>query len=137
MPSVSNRTLRQFLCIGTSQAPLICNGSVIVVSQVPASQLKTGDLAVFKIEQQHVCHRVLEIRGSGPTLEFLMKGDRRKKEDGWIYWNQFIGRVESVDGRTKHHWRFAILDRIMFSYSLVQYKIQKLVLQWRVKSNSY
>jgi signal peptidase I len=60
-----------------SMAPTLETGAMVIASKVDASQLKTGDIIIFRLaamKENNIVHRIIEVRNTIP-LSFTTKGD--------------------------------------------------------------
>lgn len=87
-----------------SMEPLIPTGAMVLVRQVPAAQVRVGDVvAVRRPDGVTVTHRVVSLTRSGPLAELVLKGDANRTVDpspvtvaaaGELAWNvPLLGRV--------------------------------------------
>ena len=88
---------------GKSMEPLIRSGDKIFISPVEKDSIQLGDILAFVHPQDGrvLAHRVVRI-GDG---KFYCKGDNiNAQSDGWIPWEDVLGRVERVqrDGKDHH-----------------------------------
>lgn len=69
-----------------SMSPTIPTGSLAVVREIPASEIKVGDvLTVDRSGKLPVTHRVTSVSGEGDTRTITMKGDANETEDPTPY----------------------------------------------------
>ena len=69
-----------------SMSPTIPAGSLAVVKQIPASEIKVGDvLTVDRGASLPVTHRVTSVEGTGTERTITMKGDANESEDPLPY----------------------------------------------------
>ena len=74
--------MRPLVVRSGSMEPTIATGSMILVQEVGASEIKVGDiLAVERSDHTQVTHRVLAITPRGDTAELTMKGDANEDPD--------------------------------------------------------
>ncbi|UCB44005.1 MAG: signal peptidase I [Dehalococcoidales bacterium] len=83
-----------------SMAPLIHPGDQIMVSKVPAEQVRSGDIIVFSRNGELIVHRVLKIRLTNSGIRFVEKGDS-SGVCGLFSSDDVIGRVTMVKGKGK------------------------------------
>lgn len=77
-----------------SMSPTIPAGSLAVVKEIPASQIRVGDvLTVDRGEQLPVTHRVTSVAGTGPERIITMQGDANDSEDPLPYTVTEVKRV--------------------------------------------
>lgn len=83
-----------------SMAPLIHPGDQIMVSKVPAEQVRSGDIVLFSRNGELIVHRVLKIRLTNAGIRFVEKGDS-SRVCGLFSPDDVIGRVTMVKGKGK------------------------------------
>jgi signal peptidase I len=78
--------------------PAIKDGEIIKVEPVESSQIKKGDIVLYRIKKGVIAHRVVHIerRNGGPPF-FILRGDAFEICDGIVEPRQVIGRVISVE----------------------------------------
>jgi signal peptidase I len=98
---------RSLTVMSGSMEPTIHVGDVVVVEQVPALDMRVGDIATFRDPgdaTRLITHRVRAIEASGPYLDFTTKGDANTGVEHWkISRNGTVGRV------VYHVWRLGYL----------------------------
>jgi ribosomal protein S18 acetylase RimI-like enzyme len=86
-----------FKAHGYSMYPFICDGDILTINQVEYSALKIGDIAFYKSSDGRlIVHRVIDKNHQNNKLMFLMRGDSVLNNDGWIYSDQVLGKVMSI-----------------------------------------
>lgn len=114
-------SLRTLKCLGNSQWPFLKEGDQIGVTAVLSSELKRGDLVLFKRGKVKRCHRVLKIREeSNGIRSFYLKGDSLLTSDGWIKEDEVLSKVVTVNGRQLESLRTRSVSSLFFYHSLLQ-----------------
>lgn len=86
-----------FKAHGSSMYPFICDGDILTVEQVEYSALKVGDIAFYRSSDDRlIVHRVVDKKLQSNKLMLLMRGDSVFNNDGWIYSDQVLGKVVSI-----------------------------------------
>jgi signal peptidase len=86
-----------FKAHGSSMYPFIRDGDVLTVKQKEYSALKIGDIAFCRSSDKRlIVHRVVDKKIRNNKLMFLMRGDSVFNNDGWIYSDQVLGKVVSI-----------------------------------------
>ncbi|KKT34914.1 MAG: Fibronectin type III domain-containing protein [Candidatus Gottesmanbacteria bacterium GW2011_GWB1_44_11c] len=70
-----------------SMEPTIHTGSIALIRQINADQIKKGDIIIFtspKDPNQTILHRVFEVKQKDKNIEFEMKGDNNTAPDNWM-----------------------------------------------------
>src|SRR3990170_6699742 len=88
----------RFQATGHSMYPAIKDGEMIKVEPVEPSQIKKGDIVLYRMKKGVIAHRVVHIerRNGGPPF-FVLCGDTLETCDGIVEPRQVIGRVISVE----------------------------------------
>jgi signal peptidase I len=82
---------------GTSMAPAIRPGDLIMVERTGMSEVSTGEIVVFARHSRLIVHRVV-VRSSGLGEPFLVtRGDRTWRDDGPVSSPELIGRVTHIE----------------------------------------
>jgi len=69
-----------YVCLGQSMEPTIMLGDMVLTKPVEPSQVKVGDIIIFRYEDSLVVHRVIEESDGS----FRTKGDNSEAADPWI-----------------------------------------------------
>lgn len=77
---------------GWSMAPLIKEGSQLVVNFAKGQAYYLGDVVLFLKEGKLAAHRIVKTHGFNLTL----KGDNNSSEDGSFKPEQLVGKVEKI-----------------------------------------
>lgn len=85
-------TMRFGLVTGISMNPVLKEGDIITYEEIPPSEVKVGDIIVYRIPtltRKHyncppiIAHRVVEIRDAAIGLHYRTKGDNSLAPDPW------------------------------------------------------
>lgn len=82
----------QIRITGNSMRPLFRAGDRILI-QHGVDGFRRGDVLVFRVADQIVVHRLLDIRADQNRSYLLTKGDSVLRPDPWFSCDQVIGRV--------------------------------------------
>lgn len=88
----------RFRAAGSSMHPTIADGELITVEPVTPSNLKPGDIVLYRLDWGIIAHRVvriLRIKGSAPC--FILQGDAAGACDYPVDEQQVLGKVASVE----------------------------------------
>jgi len=86
-----------FKAHGSSMYPFICDGDILTVKQVEYSALKVRDIAFYRSSDERlIVHRIVGKKLQNNKLMLLMRGDSVFNNDGWIYSDQVLGKVVSI-----------------------------------------
>ena len=97
-----------------SMTPSLEVGDVVIVAKAPASDIKPGDILVFKENTMTITHRVTAVSSSGNTVQFTTRGDANNAAD-----KEPVG-VNRVEGKIlfripKIGWLSLTLKKIILS----------------------
>src|SRR4030042_3444774 len=109
-----------FQAHGASMYPFICGGDVLTVKQVEYSALKVGDIAFYRsYDDRLIVHRIVDKKLQSNKLMLLMRGDSVFNNDGWIYSDQVLGKVVSIQQDKKFIQldQRGLLRSIMYSWN--------------------
>lgn len=73
--------------LSASMRPTIPEGSVVVVTPLPASELREGHVLMYRIPEEDrrvVAHRVVEIVEGGEEPVVRTQGDANPEPDAWV-----------------------------------------------------
>ena len=87
---------KPFITVSGSMEPVILKGDIAIVKEIPAEELKVGDIIAFKKEDIVVVHRIAGIDITDNGAEIITKGDANKEED------EEIVLFEDVEGVFKY-----------------------------------
>jgi signal peptidase len=83
-----------------SMEPAIPRGSVVIVSDVPASAVESGDVLTYRGAESSAVtttHRVVAVRRAGDDRRFVVKGDANPQPDPEsVAPSQVVGRVTAT-----------------------------------------
>ena len=66
-----------------SMQPTYSRGDIVIYKRNDPSEIQVNDILVFKRGNHIITHRVVEIRGSGDDLRFIVKGDNNSEADDY------------------------------------------------------
>jgi len=79
-----------------SMVPTLRAGDEIAVEPVPFEALRTGDVILFELMGQLICHRLVEVSNG----RLLTRGDAASSGGLWIGRDQVLGKVVNIRRRT-------------------------------------
>src|SRR5262249_1929168 len=86
----------RFRAEGASMRPTIRGGETITVK--PVSEVKMGDIALYRTERGVIAHRVVGIRkGNGNAPVFLTRGEAIGSTEEAVQEQQVLGKVVAVE----------------------------------------
>lgn len=86
-----------FKAHGSSMVPFIRDGDMLTVIPVEFSDLRVGDVALYRSEQNRaIVHRIMNksVKDGRPMV--MTRGDSSNYDDGWVRSEQLLGRVVSA-----------------------------------------
>lgn len=86
---------------GYSMYPYLRNEDIITVERCSFSELKKGDIIVFKSNNKWIAHRLLKKSSGGNNNTLTARGDTCAKKDPPITENNYIGKVISYSRKSK------------------------------------
>lgn len=87
----------RFRAPGNSMHPAINDGELIIVKSVMPSDLKRGDIVLYRLNSGVIAHRVVRIlRKKDGAPSFLLQGDAAEAFDYPVEVHQVLGKVTSV-----------------------------------------
>jgi signal peptidase I len=94
---------------GTSMAPAIRPGDLVLVERAGVSEVSPGEIVVFRRRSRLIVHRVLvkSDRLGEPSL--VTRGDRTRRDDGLVSSAELIGRVTHIE---RNHRRVPAPSRL-------------------------
>jgi signal peptidase I len=81
---------------GTSMAPSILPGSLIVVQRADVSEISDGEIVLYSREGRFFAHRVVGRTRIGEQPALITRGDRLTYDDPPITSGELLGRVTCV-----------------------------------------
>lgn len=88
---------------GASMFPTIKDGETVTVEQVKPTDVKRGDIILYKTDHRVIAHRVVSVqKKGGNSSSFILRGDASASCDEPVGADQILGKVVSVerDGRS-------------------------------------
>ena len=82
---------------GHSMSPAIRDGEAVTVAPVRASEVRRGDIILYRAERGLIAHRVLKLRGELDAPVFITRGDASTSCDAPVDASQVLGRVICVE----------------------------------------
>ena len=70
-----------YLISTESMEPEIKKGDAIIIKKVDEEQLKVNDIITFKIDEEVITHRIVQINDNGTEKTYVTKGDNNNVED--------------------------------------------------------
>jgi len=88
----------RFRAPGTSMHPTIRHGDLITVEPVASSNLKRGDIILYRLRNDFIAHRLVNIEErNGCGLTFFLRGDASTTCDAPVKPTQVLGKVVCLE----------------------------------------
>jgi signal peptidase len=87
----------RFRPAGHSMHPTIRDGEAVTVAPVRASDVRRGDIILYRAERGFIAHRVLQLKGGADAPIFITRGDASTSCDAPVSASQVLGRVICVE----------------------------------------
>ena len=78
---------------GVSMSPALEAGDVVITREVPAEDIKVGDIIKFRRNDSYIVHRVVNTEEAGGRFYFITQGDANNVEDPPVLEGQVEGKV--------------------------------------------
>jgi hypothetical protein len=82
---------------GHSMHPSIQDGEAVTVAPVLVSEVRRGDVILYRAERGLTAHRVLKLMGEAHARIFITRGDAATSCDAPVSASQVMGRVICVE----------------------------------------
>jgi signal peptidase I len=126
------RSIR-FCAHGMSMNPTILHGDFVTVEPIEPSEIRRGDIVLYRDRDHVIAHRVVGLTAS---KRFLFCGDGRETADPPVRPDQILGRVVALerDGHPLHFHRrwMQVLYVVRFYFSRFRVRLA----QWLGTSGS-
>ncbi len=90
-----NKSIK-FSMKGFSMYPTLKEGDTGLVEKCSVDELKKGDIIVFRLNNNLIAHRLIEIKNINNTKVFIAKGDKNSYYDKPVVANEIIGKLVSI-----------------------------------------
>ena len=88
----------RFHAPGRSMYPTIREGEAITVEPILPSEVKVGDIILYRSDDSVIAHRVARIeRGENEVRSFILRADTWGEYDEPVYADQVMGKVVSTE----------------------------------------
>lgn len=82
--------------VGTSMLPVLWPGDILSVHRHNPTEVKAGDVVVFRNGRRLVTHRVIHRTPYQKSIQWVTRGDRLKYDDAPVSSHELLGRVVSI-----------------------------------------
>jgi signal peptidase I len=130
------------LCVfGTSMAPSILPGDLVLIQRANLDEISPGDVVLFLQKGRLFVHRVVDRKvaataGCPEESCLITRGDRLRHEDPPVTSSELLGRVVSIERDTGKvellaHEQNRLIVRLLQSSDSVTYLYLRLAAAWR------
>ena len=89
----------RFAARGGSMAPGILHGEVVVVAPIGNDPVELGEIVLVASKAEGLMvHRVIEVRGDGPGMRIVTRGDASQIADKPTGRDEILGKVIRIEG---------------------------------------
>ena len=121
----------RFRAPGTSMHPTIRHGDVITVEPVAPSNLKRGDIILYRLQKSFVAHRLVNIEErNGCGLTFILRGDASTSCDAPVGAQQVLGKVVRVERGHRRIDPYSPKVRLWSMLYLWLARLRRSIFQW-------
>lgn len=89
-----------FRIVSASMSPLIEINDRVFVKRVLPSEIKTGDIILFRSDDVFVTHRVIKLSRQNGRAMFLQKGDA-SNHAAWVPLDDIVGKIITIEKKGK------------------------------------
>jgi len=111
--------------------PTIRHGDLITVEPVAPSNLKRGDIILYRLQNGFIAHRIVNIEEqNGFGLTFLLRGDASTTCDGPVGDEQVLGKVVCLERDNRYVDPYSLRVRLWSIIYLSLARLKRDVFQW-------
>jgi signal peptidase I len=108
-----------FEATGFSMWPILKSGNRLIVENTAASSLSAGDVILYRLNEQIVCHRLIKKISSSGSCVLYCRGDvsifTSDRVDGQMLLGRVMGVVDGDKVINFHSLPYRILNKIMLA----------------------
>ena len=135
----------KFKAPGVSMYPTICDGDLITVKQIKASDVIVGDIILYRHKFKITVHRVMRIfkrseekspsapqnpqdRSSSETLQFSFRGDAAPGLDNPVGADQILGKVVRIERKGRRIDPYSFRVKLRYQARRVASRMKRLLI---------
>ena len=127
----------RFRAPGTSMHPTIRHGDLITVEPVAPSNLKRGDIVLYRLQNDFIAHRLVNIEErNGCGLTFILRGDASTTCDAPVKPAQVLGKVVRVERGNRRLDPYSRRVRLWSMLYLWLARLKRNVFQWFLRESA-
>jgi hypothetical protein len=127
----------RFRAPGTSMHPTIRHGDVITVEPVAPSNLKKGDIILYRFQNGLIAHRIVNIEEkNGCGLTFILRGDASVTDDAPVNPEQVLGKVVCLERGHRSIDPYSLKVRLGSMLYLWLARSKRGIFQWFLPQNA-
>jgi signal peptidase len=126
----------RFRAPGTSMHPTIRHGDVITVEPVEPTNLKRGNIILYRLQNGLIAHRIVNIEEpEGCGLTFILRGDASTTCDAPVKPEQILGKVVCLERGHRKIDPYRLSVRLWSMFYLWLARLKRDVLQSFIREN--
>jgi signal peptidase len=123
----------RFRAPGTSMHPTIRHMDLITVEPVAPSNLKRGDIILYRLQKSFIAHRIVSIEEQdGCGLTFILRGDGSTAYDAPVKSAQVLGKVVSLERNYRRIDPYSLKVRLWTRLYLLLASFKRHVSLWLI-----
>jgi signal peptidase I len=117
--------------------PTIRHGDVITVEPVAPSNLKKGDIILYRFQNGLIAHRIVNIEEkNGCGLTFILRGDASVTDDAPVNPEQVLGKVVCLERGHRSIDPYSLKVRLWSMLYLWLARSKRGIFQWFLPQNA-
>ena len=121
----------RFRAPGTSMHPTIRHGDLITVEPVAPSNLKRGDIILYRLQDSFIAHRIVKIEErNGCGLTFILRGDASTTCDAPVNSEQVLGKIICLERNHRIVDPYSLRVRLWSLFYLWLARCRRIVIQY-------
>ena len=118
----------RFRAPGWSMHPTIRNGEAVTVAPISPSDIRRGDIVIYRCNGNLFTHRVVRIaRREEDALVFTLRGDALGCPDEYVAGYQILGRVMYVERSGREINPYSLKARVLQRVLLCGSRLKRLI----------
>ena len=118
--------------------PTIRHGDVITVEPVAPSNLKMGDIILYRLRNDFIAHRIMNIEErNGCGLTFILRGDASTNCDVPVKPEQVLGKVVCLERGHRSIDPYSLRVRLWSIIYLSLARLKRGAFQWFVREQDH
>ena len=128
----------RFRAPGTSMHPTIRHGDLITVEPVAPSNMRRGDIILYRLQDSFIAHRIVNIEETnGCELTFTLRGDASTACDAPVKPEQILGKIVCLERDNRHIDPYSLKVRLWSMLYGWLALLKRGVFQWFVREHNH